>query len=117
MQLDTKILENGIKQITLTGRLDVRGTAEIDNIFTIQTTTKKVPVLVDISGVDFVASLGLQMLLNGAKGLIARGGKMVLLNPQPMVKNVFNVAGIIELIPIYDDFEAACADLTAAVTE
>jgi hypothetical protein len=42
---------------------------------------------------------------------------MVLYKPIPMVKEALTIAGIDDLVPIYDDFDTACADLITAVTD
>jgi anti-anti-sigma factor len=115
IQIET--LENGIKQIILTGRLDIKGTGEIETRFVNNTVTKKAPILVDLSGVDFIASYGMRMLLGSAKALEKRGGKMILFQPTALVQEALQMAGIDQLIPIYDDFEAANADLLAAVPQ
>jgi anti-anti-sigma factor len=115
MNLEISTLDDGIKRVNLVGRLDMQGTAEIEDTFLIQTATKKQAVLVDVSGVEFIASIGMRMLLSNAKALVRREGKMVLLNPVPIVKDALKTAGIDELIPVYDDFDAACADLRASV--
>lgn len=106
-------LDNGIKQIDLTGRLDMKGTAEVESKFTIYAATEKAPVLVDMSGVAFIASIGMRMLVMEAKALARRGGKMVLLSPTELVAEALRMAGIDEIIPIFDDAEAASTHLLA----
>lgn len=117
MKLEVVQLDNGIKQIKLNGRLDIPGTNEIENSFTAHVASKKAAVLIDMTGVEFIASFGMRILLSNAKALAGRGGKMVLYKPSPMVKEALTVAGINELVPIYDDFDAACAALKSAVTD
>ena len=58
MHLETSLLEGGVKQIKLVGRLDVKKTGEIDDTFLIQAATKKADVLVDMAEVNFIASIG-----------------------------------------------------------
>lgn len=111
MKLEKVILEDGIKQIKLVGRLDIQGTKAIDPQFTATTSAEKAPVLVDLSEVEFLSSVGMQMLLFNAKTLSRRGGAMVLLKPIPMVKEALKIVGFDALIPIYDDFDEACAVL------
>lgn len=111
MQLETADLPSGIRQITLTGRLDVQGAGAIDNKFAFAVTTAKMPVLVDLSGVDFIASIGMRLLLMNAKSLNTRGGKLALYRPLPLVHEALTTAGIDLLIPVYGDFDAACTDL------
>jgi anti-anti-sigma factor len=116
MKIETKVLDNDIKQITLAGRLDIQGTAAVENSFTYYSATEKAAVLVDMSQVDFISSTGMRMLVSNAKALARRGGKMVVLNPQPLIQEALQTAGIDALTPIYNDFEEACTALKAAVS-
>jgi anti-anti-sigma factor len=113
MKFEKIILEDGIKQIKLVGRLDIQGTKTIDPQFSATTSAEKAPVLVDLSEVEFLSSVGMQMLLYNAKALAKQGGVMVLLKPIPMVKEALKIVGFDALIPIYDDFDEACAVLRA----
>jgi len=83
MQLEYKELDNGIRLIELTGTLDIIGTGEIETKFTGYCAGDKVRVVVDLSGVDFLASIGIRLLILTAKSVASRGGKMVILNPIP----------------------------------
>lgn len=58
MQADLTVLENGVKLIRLVGRLDMAGAGEIDIMFTSYAATEKAGVVVDLSGVNFLASIG-----------------------------------------------------------
>jgi anti-anti-sigma factor len=117
MKFEATNLDNGIKLVKLVGRLDLKGTNEIDNLFTFNTSSGKAPVLVDLSEVDFLASIGMRMLLSNAKALTRRGSKMVLLKPIPLVREALVTAGFDELIPIYDDFDQASEALRSVVPE
>ena len=111
MQLEIETLPSGIRQIKLTGRLDMLGANAIDNKFAFAVTTETGPVLVDLSAVEFIASIGIRLLVMNAKVQKSRGGRLVLYGPQPLVKEALLTAGIDLLIPTYDDFDAACAGL------
>lgn len=114
MQFEMDRLPSGIKRVSLQGRLDMQGTNEIDNKFAFAVATERAPVIVDLAGVDFIASIGIRMLVTNAKALKSRGGKVVLCNPQPLVGETLTTAGIDLLIPVYADFDAACASLLSA---
>ena len=105
MKLDVADMENGITKISLSGRLDVEGALKIDNEFTEITKVKK-NVLVDLSAVPFIASLGIRTLVIGAKATSNNGGKMVLLNPQPNVEQVLRTTRVDTIMPIIDDSTA-----------
>ncbi len=107
MQLEYKELDNGIRLIELTGTLDIIGTGEIETKFAGHCAGDKVRVVVDLSGVDFLASIGIRLLTLTAKLVASRGGKMVILNPTPEVEHVVDVTGIPAIIPIYSHLESA----------
>jgi anti-anti-sigma factor len=107
MQIDSETLDNGILKVNLSGRLDVLGAQAIDMKFTALTATQKAHVLVDMSEVSFLASLGMRTLLSSAKALSNRGGHMVLYKPQPNVLDVLETSGISSLIPVCNDLEEA----------
>ncbi|MEI7995748.1 MAG: STAS domain-containing protein [Methylococcaceae bacterium] len=64
MQIDSETFDNGILKVNLSGRLDVLGAQSIDMKFTALTATQKAHVLVDMSEVNFLASLGMRTLLS-----------------------------------------------------
>jgi anti-anti-sigma factor len=116
MELEITNLDGGIKLVKLVGRMDLKGTNEIDNQFTFSTSSGKTPVLVDMSEVEFLASIGMRMLISNAKALAKRGSKMILFKPTPLVRDALVTAGFDELIPIFEDYDEACADLRAVAT-
>lgn len=111
MELEIAELPSGVKQLSLYGRLDIQGANAIDNRFAFAVTTSKAPVLVDLSGVEFIASIGIRLLLQNAKSLKSRGGRLALYKPQPLVAEALTTAGIDLLIPVYEDLESANAAL------
>jgi len=93
--------------IALSGRVDLKGIGDLDWEFTRQTVTRKKPVLVDISEVDFLASIGLRMLVKVTKALAKNSAKMLLLNPHPDVEEVLKVSGFNKIMSIEHDYEKA----------
>ena len=107
MELRYNELDNGIGLIKLSGRLDIIGTGEIETKFAGYCAGDRVRVVVDLSEVDFLASIGIRLLLLTAKSVASRGGKLILLNPNLEVHNVLEVTGIPAVIPIYSHLESA----------
>ncbi len=107
MELQYNELENGIRSIQLTGTLDIVGVGEIETKFTGYCAGDNPLVLVDMAGVDFLASIGIRLLTLNAKSIASRGGKMVLLSPIPEVRQVLEITGIPAIIPMYDGIESA----------
>ncbi len=111
MKLDYSELKSGIRLIRLEGRLDLNGTYSIEVQFVNRCAGDGVRVLVDLSGVSYVSSVGIPMLVNTAKSVVSRGGKMAFLNPQESVVKVLELVGVSQVIPIYHDQKAAIEGL------
>ena len=111
MELKYSELESGIRLIKLAGKLDTEGFNKVDLKFTAHCAGDNVHVLVDLSGMTFLASIGIRMLTMNAKSLSTRGGKMVLFSPSPEAKGTLETTGIPAIIPMYDNRESAEAVL------
>jgi anti-anti-sigma factor len=111
MELQYSELNNNIRLLKLKGKFDIVGTGLIENKFAGYCGGENVRVVVDLSDVDFLASIGIRLLTLTAKSMASRGGKMVLLNPNPDVHHVLDVTGIPAIIPVYSQFESAEAVL------
>jgi anti-anti-sigma factor len=102
MEIEVSTLDGGIKKIRLAGRLDMKNTLLIDSPFSTAITSGEPRILVDIAGVDFMASIGIRLLIMGAKSAAARGGRLALCCAQPTVAKTLAVTGIDALIPTFD---------------
>ena len=114
MEIEYSELDNGIILIKLGGRLDIIGTGKIETKFAGYCAGEKVRVIVDLSEVDFLASIGIRVLTLTAKSVASRGGKMVILNPISEVQDVLEITGIPAIIPIYSYLESAETVLMAS---
>jgi anti-anti-sigma factor len=97
-----------VVKVILDGRLDITGAGEIDLQFSAIAGSHK-GVVVDLTAVSFLASIGIRTLLLGAKAVQRRGGCFVLLNPAEEVERVLEVSGVVDLMPVYRDADAAVA--------
>jgi anti-anti-sigma factor len=104
MQMDVHVLGPSRVQIKLAGRLDIAGADLIDLRFS-ALCGGNTGVLVDLSGVTFLASIGIRTLLLGAQTVKRRGGRFVLLNPSPDIKEVLEVSGVGDIMPVCSDVE------------
>jgi anti-sigma B factor antagonist len=115
MKLQSSELDGGIRLIKLIGALDMTGTYSVEIAFVRQCDGDNVHVIVDLSKVNYLSSIGIPMLINTAKAVAGRGGKLVLLSPQQNVSDVLDIVGIQQIIPIYIDLEAAKASLNSHI--
>ncbi len=99
--------DGDLSHVALHGRIDVAALHQIDVDFHAATAGRGKPCLVDLSGVDFVASLGLGMLISCAQSLRRKGTGMVLLGAKDVVEETLRMAGVDVVVPIvHDESEA-----------
>jgi anti-anti-sigma factor len=110
MQLSFEKSTDGIMEIRLAGRLDAPGVDAVELRFN-ALIGANAAVLVDVSQVEFLTSLGIRLLLQAAKTVRSKGGKLVLLQPTEPIRKVLQAAGIGALIPVFQDREAATASI------
>jgi len=108
MPISFQDIADGVTKIVISGRIDLAGAGEIDTPMSVAGGTKR-NVIVDLSDVSFMASLGLRSVVLAGKTILRRGGKIALLSPQPIVEEVITTSGINDLIPIFHDEALAFA--------
>ena len=114
MNLEIKNHTDQITHVALRGHLDTTAVGDVELKFTSHTVPQGKPLLLDISEVTFLSSLGLRMLLTVAKALDRRGAKMVLLSPQPLVRDVLSHSGFDQFMAVHDNEVTALAFLTGS---
>ena len=93
-----------IRRISISGRLDIAGTDAIATQFTALAASAPRRVIVDLTAVSFLASIGIRALITNAKALQQRGGKLVLLvGSNESVAKTLEATGIDTLIPMFAD--------------
>jgi anti-sigma B factor antagonist len=93
--------------IELPSRLDAVGVAAIENKLAEATKNHKGKALADMSGVNFVASLALRMLLTNLKNVQALDGDLRLCGLQPQIADIFRKSRFDTLFTIYETREEA----------
>lgn len=107
MELTYRDLEDGIRKIDLVGRLDLEGAERIDIQFTALTAAARTFAIIDLAGVEFMASIGIATLVRAARAARLRNGHLVLLNPRANVAQVLTSMKIDQLLPVCASLEAA----------
>jgi anti-anti-sigma factor len=112
MEMQTTELGSASK-IALQGRLDTPGVDQIETRFTATAVARGKNVLVDLSAVSFVSSMGIRLLIGTARSLNLKKSKMVLFGPQPLVKESLDHVSINDVIPLVATEAEALALLKA----
>ncbi len=97
-----------INRIVLDGRLDVAGAQAAEAEFK-AALASSLNVIVDLSKVPFIASLGIRLLVAGAQERSKAGGQMVLMGPDELTKRILKTTGIDQLVPVCDTLDEALA--------
>jgi len=113
MNISETKLQGGVIKINLSGRMDIEGVGQIETQFAGMTAAPRMAIVVDMSEVPYMSSIGIRALLINAKAVSRRGGKFVLLNPEPHVKKVLESSGIDQLITIRYDLNEALANVAS----
>ena len=98
-----------MSHVALLGRLDIEGVTSIEIPLTAATVSQKRPAIVDMSGVEFLGSLGIGLLVRCAVSLQRNGGRLVLFGCQPLVQKTLEVTKVNAVLPIADSEAAARA--------
>ena len=113
MPIDFKDSEK-LRLIIIDGRLDSAGSDEIATRFSAMSSGAKPGVVVDLSQVTFLSSIGIRLIIQNAKALQGKGGKMaVVTGANEHVSGTLEATGINSLVPMFADVEAAEQFVTA----
>jgi len=113
MEMAVGTLDGGLICVRLQGRLDTPGAGAIDLSFTSRVVAGAHDSVVDLTGVSYIASMGLRLLLAAARGLHRKGRRLVLFGASGQVQQVLADAAIDQVIPIVATEEEALARLAA----
>ena len=99
MQISTRT-SNDIHIVGITGSLDSTTSPEAQkSLDSVLTSAKK--VLLDFSGLDYISSAGLRVLLGAAKRLRGSGGTLGMFGLNQSVREVFEISGFSSILSVY----------------
>ena len=90
MKIDKK-LDDGNLTIKVEGRLDTNTSPELEDEMNLEGVSK---LAFDFSGLEYISSAGLRVLMTAPKSLAAAGGGVKVLHPNAMVRGVFEITGL-----------------------
>ena len=109
--MDFKICEFGpnAKKVVLIGKLNISSAKTIELAMATLAATNT-NIVIDMAGVDFITSVGIQQLILAAKATSRASHKLVLLDPSPLITDVLEIARLEPFLPIvHSDEEARAA--------
>lgn len=82
--------------IAMSGRLDASQVPKAEELLATVTGSTRI----DLSGLDYISSVGLSVILRTYKRLEEGGYTLTLRNPSPHVRNIFHYAGLDQVLEI-----------------
>jgi anti-anti-sigma factor len=108
MPIEFHEVSDRLRRIAISGRLDIPGTDEIAIRFAALSAAANLRIVLDLTGVSFLGSIGIRSIIVNAKAVQQRGGRMVLLvGDNVAVAETLQATGLGALIPILADNAAA----------
>jgi anti-sigma B factor antagonist len=98
MNIDKK-LDNGRLTIKVDGRLDTNTSPDLEEAMKLDDVTE---IVFDFAGLEYVSSAGLRILMSAQKAMMACGGKMSVVNPNAVVKGVFDMTGMSDVFNVVE---------------
>jgi anti-anti-sigma factor len=98
-------------EVVLIGRLDTAAVDAVELRFNAAVIADSRHVLVNLTDVDFVSSMGLRLLFTAAKSLRTRQKRLLLLVPSGPVREMLEMAAVDTLLPMFEQRDDALATL------
>jgi anti-sigma B factor antagonist len=99
--------QGGHAVVTVTGELDLYTAPRLQTALAGLLRDQIDRVVVDMSGIDFCDSTGMNVLLSALKRLQERGGTLELAAPRPAVRRILQVTGLDSVFTVTDAVPAA----------
>jgi anti-sigma B factor antagonist len=110
LTIEVQIERDGFIRVTITGQIDRFSTSEIGERLTeARTPMPDSDMIIDLSGVEFIDSSGLHLLLQTHQALHGAGATLVLIAPNEPVKGLLTLTGLDRYLTAVDTLSQALA--------
>lgn len=99
--------DDGAQIVEISGEVELHSAARVREELRLACETKNARCIVDMTGVPFIDSTGVGVLVGALKLSRQQGGSFAIANPQARVRRVFEITGLMGALPIYDSIAAA----------
>jgi anti-anti-sigma factor len=108
MAIDFTDVTDNLRHIRISERLDIAGTAEIEGQLAELGASAPRHVILDLTQVTFLGSIGIRAIIGNAQLLQKCGGRMVMLVAENTpVSKTLDATGVDALIPIFTEIADA----------
>jgi anti-anti-sigma factor len=106
MEISSSKKERGVL-MALAGRMDTVAAPEFEKACDPFLRAGEKTIVLDLSGLEYISSMGLGYLLSVNKKLQAAGGRLIVCGLTGLVKEVFRISGFNKLFQTYETTGAA----------
>jgi anti-sigma B factor antagonist len=103
--------ENGIIILTVNGNLDAEGTQAMEEKVLALLEAGETSLLFDFSGLDYINSSGLRILVLAYQRLKKASGRVAICGVKDYIQEVFEVSGYDKIFPLFRDREGAVSGM------
>lgn len=97
----------GYYVVALNGRLDSITYADCEAKITSILLPATKSIVIDMSSLDYISSMGLRILLKTRQTIENQGGKVYIVNMQPQIKKVLSIANLLGGMKLFADMKEA----------
>jgi len=112
MEIDHRS-ENGISVLALSGRLNQTSADTLHAAAMEAAEAAEKGLIVDMGGVDFIASVGIRALIRPSQSMAMKGGKLAIANLNPQMSEFFGLTGLDRMFSVYESVADAAAGIGA----
>jgi anti-sigma B factor antagonist len=107
MELTATTHDAGVSLVRLDGRMDPHATQQVKARLREETVGRDRPAVVDMSGVGFITSIGVGVIVDVAVSVKKAGHAFALVVPAGLVRTVLDKTGVSSIIAVADSVEEA----------
>ena len=93
--------------LVVSGRMDAENAPQFEQACNACIAEGLTTLVVDSGELAYVSSMGLRSFISVAKTLQSKGGALRICRLQGLVKQVFEITGLIRSFPVYESLESA----------
>ena len=107
MKISTAVIENGVALLEVEGEVDAHTASRLDKALKDLLAQGHSQLVIDASQMAYISSTGLRVLMSTQREAHQLGGEVRLFGLNALVRRVFKIAGLDELIHIGDTRQEA----------
>ncbi|KFA23658.1 STAS domain-containing protein [Xanthomonas vasicola] len=105
--------QDTLQRVILTGRLSTHTHQDLDAALSPLLDTRITTLVLDLSALEYISSAGIRCIFKARKALATRHGKVLVSNPQPQIRKVFDMVKAVPLSDVFASTEELDAYLEA----